>query len=38
MGLNQPLVYHGCTEFWTNDERLHRAAGGIAVNLLDGLK
>ena len=30
--------HHGCTEFWTNDERLHRTAGGIAVNLLAGLK
>ncbi len=25
--------YHGCTEFWTNDDRLNHAAGGMAVNL-----
>lgn len=30
--------HYGCTEFWTNDGRLHRAAGDIVVNLLEGLK
>ena len=23
--------YHGCSEFWTNDERLQNAAGHLAV-------
>ncbi len=27
--------YHGCTDFWTNDDRLHMAAGNLAVNILD---
>ncbi len=26
--------YHGCTAFWTNDNRLNNAAGSLAVNLL----
>jgi predicted nucleic acid-binding protein len=26
--------YHGCTEFWTNDNRLNNAAGSLAVNIL----
>lgn len=25
---------HGCTEFWTNDDRLNQAAGALAVNVL----
>ncbi len=25
---------HGCTEFWTNDDRLKVAAGPLAVNVL----
>lgn len=25
---------HGCSEFWTNDERLANAAGKISVNVL----
>ncbi len=25
--------YHGCTEIWTNDDRLNHAAGSMAVNL-----
>lgn len=25
--------YHGCTEFWTNDDRLNVAAGAFAVNI-----
>jgi predicted nucleic acid-binding protein len=25
---------HGCSEFWTNDDRLKVAAGGMAVNAL----
>lgn len=25
---------HGCTEFWTNDDRLNAAAGALAVNVL----
>jgi predicted nucleic acid-binding protein len=24
---------HGCTAFWTNDNRLHNAAGSLAVNI-----
>ena len=24
---------HSCTEFWTNDDRLNKAAAGIAVNV-----
>jgi len=24
---------HSCTEFWTNDDRLNKAAAGIAVNI-----
>lgn len=26
--------HYGCTEFWTNDDRLNDAAGALAVNLL----
>ena len=26
--------YHGCTAFWTNDNRLNNAAGSLAVNVL----
>ena len=26
-------LYHGCTEFWTNDDRLSKIIGGIAVNI-----
>lgn len=29
-------LHHGCTEFWTNDDRLRTAAGSLAVNVLDG--
>jgi predicted nucleic acid-binding protein len=28
-------LHHGCTEFWTNDNRLKAAAGTLAVNVLD---
>lgn len=28
---------HGCTEFWTNDDRLKVAAGALAVNVLQGI-
>lgn len=28
---------HGCTEIWTNDERLNATAGMMAVNVLAGL-
>jgi uncharacterized protein len=27
-------LHHGCTEFWTNDDRLRTAAGAMAVNVL----
>lgn len=27
-------LHYGCDEFWTNDDRLNKAAGGMAVNLL----
>ena len=27
-------LHHGCTEFWTNDDRLRTAAGPLAVNVL----
>jgi predicted nucleic acid-binding protein len=27
-------LHHGCTEFWTNDDRLLAAAGALAVNVL----
>jgi predicted nucleic acid-binding protein len=27
-------LHHGCTEFWTNDDRLRGAAGALAVNVL----
>lgn len=26
--------YHGCTQFWTNDDRLATKAGGLAFNIL----
>ena len=26
--------YYGCTDFWTNDDRLNTAAGDLAVNVL----
>jgi predicted nucleic acid-binding protein len=26
--------YHGCTQFWTNDDRLATIAGGLALNVL----
>lgn len=29
-------MHHGCVEFWTNDDRLNRVAGGMAVNILAG--
>lgn len=28
-------LHHGCTEFWTNDNRLKTAAGSLAVNVLE---
>lgn len=28
-------LHHGCTEFWTNDDRLKAAAGTLAVNVLE---
>ena len=27
-------LHHGCTEFWTNDDRLRAAAGALAVIVL----
>lgn len=27
-------LHHGCTELWTNDDRLRAAAGSLAVNVL----
>ena len=27
-------IHHGCKEFWTNDDRLNKAAGSMAVNIL----
>jgi predicted nucleic acid-binding protein len=27
-------LHHGCSEFWTNDDRLRAAAGALAVNVL----
>ncbi len=27
--------YHGCTHFWTNDDRLVRAVGTMAVNIIE---
>ncbi len=29
-------LYHGCTEFWTNDDRLNKVASGMSVNVLAG--
>ncbi len=26
-------IHHGCKEFWTNDDRLNKAAGSMAVNI-----
>ena len=28
-------LHHGCTEFWTNDDRLKAAVGALAVNVLE---
>lgn len=28
-------LHHGCTEIWTNDDRLKAAAGALAVNVLE---
>jgi len=28
-------LHYGCEEFWTNDSRLSKAAGGMAVNVLE---
>lgn len=28
-------LYHGCTDFWTNDNRLNIAASDLAVNILE---
>ncbi len=28
--------YHGCSQFWTNDNRLGKVAGGVARNILAG--
>lgn len=28
--------YYGCTDFWTNDDRLNAAAGDLAVDVLAG--
>jgi predicted nucleic acid-binding protein len=27
-------LHHGCTELWTNDDRMLAAAGALAVNVL----
>ena len=27
-------LHHGCDEFWTNDDRLIKVAGGMSVNVL----
>jgi predicted nucleic acid-binding protein len=27
-------LHYGCTELWTNDDRLNKVAGGLAVNVL----
>ena len=27
-------LHHGCSKFWTNDNRLKAAAGALAVNVL----
>jgi predicted nucleic acid-binding protein len=32
--LHLAALHHGCTEFWTNDDRLVAAAGALAVNVL----
>ena len=29
-------LHYGCDEFWTNDDRLRLAAGGMAVDVLGG--
>lgn len=26
--------HHGCSQFWTNDDRLGKVAGGLALNIL----
>jgi len=28
--------HHGCSQFWTNDDRLGNVAGGVALNILAG--
>jgi predicted nucleic acid-binding protein len=28
-------LHHGCTEFWTNDNRLRAVAGTLAINVLE---
>ena len=41
MGLNGPLIYldscaiiyYGCAEFWTNDERLNKIAPNLSRNV-----
>jgi predicted nucleic acid-binding protein len=30
--------HYGCNEFWTNDDRLNKAATNKAINLLSGLR
>lgn len=30
--------YHACSEFWTNDKRLSKAADTIAINILEASK
>ena len=30
--------YHACSEFWTNDKRLSKAADTIAINILEANK
>ncbi|MDP2794356.1 MAG: type II toxin-antitoxin system VapC family toxin [Sulfurisoma sp.] len=27
-------MHHGCPEFWTNDDRLRKVAGSMAINVL----
>lgn len=29
-------MHHGCTEFWTNDDRLNKVASNLSVNILAG--
>ena len=36
--LHLATAYHyNCTEFWTNDDRLHQAASHTAINVFSGL-